>query len=148
MSGLLDEALFKGDGDKAQLDTGLANRLAAAALQLGAYSVPTGTHTANGMKWQALWARAGFQPGEILAVLTWLEEAYSAELAIGSHFSSSCLCTKYTPMLFYFFGARHLRLRILPPAGYSPYFSNGGLVRAALTGAACWCSVWESRVSA
>jgi len=27
-------------------------------------------------------------------------------------------------------------------------FSNGGLVRAALTGVACWCSVWESRVSA
>ena len=27
-----------------------------------------------------------------------------------SHFSSSCLCTKYTPMLFYFFGARHLRI--------------------------------------
>jgi hypothetical protein len=81
MSGLLDEALFKGDETKAQLDTGLANRLAAAAVQLGAYSVPTGTHTANGMKWQALWARAGFHPGEILAVLTWLEEAYSAELA-------------------------------------------------------------------
>ena len=81
MSGLLDEALFKGVEGKAQLDTGLANRLAAAAHQLGAYSVPVGTHTANGMKWQALWARAGFHPGEVLAVLAWLEEAYSAELS-------------------------------------------------------------------
>ena len=33
------------------------------------------------MKWQALWVRAGLNPGEILAVLAWLEEAYSVDMA-------------------------------------------------------------------
>ena len=81
MSGLLDAALLKGDKEAPQLDTGLADRLTTAAQQLGSYSVPVGFHTANGMKWQALWVRAGLNPGEILAVLAWLEEAYSEDMA-------------------------------------------------------------------
>ena len=81
MSGLLDEALRKGEKGLPQLDTGLADRLTTAAQQLGSYSVPVGSHTANGMKWHALWVRAGLNPGEILAVLAWLEEAYSDAMA-------------------------------------------------------------------
>ena len=77
----MEDALLKADSSAAQLDTGVADKLEAAAVALGPFSVPTGSAPVNGMKWGMLAQQAQLTRAEYLAVAAWLEEAWSEAMS-------------------------------------------------------------------
>ena len=71
----MDLALKIGDTSAPQLDTGIADKLRAAAVAIGTHVVPTGDGEANGMLWRLLATYARLDTSELLAMIMWIKGA-------------------------------------------------------------------------
>ena len=58
------------------LDTGLGDKLRAAAARLGNHTIPSARGPSIGKQFRFLAIQAGFGPDEMLALAVWLEDAY------------------------------------------------------------------------
>ena len=77
----MDLALKIADANAPKLDTGIADKLRGAASSMGPHVVPVGDGEANGMLWRLLATRARLDSSELLALILWVEMAYSAEMS-------------------------------------------------------------------
>ena len=77
----MDLALKVAESGTPQLDTGIADKLRAAATSMGAHVVPCGDVEANGMLWRLMATYARLNTSELLALIMWLEVAYSATMS-------------------------------------------------------------------
>ena len=77
----MDLALKVSKTSTPQLDTGIADKLRAAATSMGTHVIPSGDVEANGMLWRLMATYARLNTSELLALIMWLEVAYSATMS-------------------------------------------------------------------
>ena len=80
MSHVLDSPLFVGNSSKPSLATGVADKLRSGCDALGGNVVPSGYHPPQGTIWRMLAQAAALTEVEAQLFISWLEEAYSAEM--------------------------------------------------------------------